>query len=188
MGRFDQKRGFTILEVVLVLAIAGLIFLMVFIALPAVQRNQRDAQRREQIATFLDALKKFQTNNRGSLPTGTDVTVSGESVMTGTQGGANAASWAGFYRDYMNKSFVDPSGDYYNLSITTCDNGADTECNNGVLTDLYNSSGSYKYENHNIVVVVKATCSGEKAVGTLNPRKAAALYKLEGAGIYCSNT
>ena len=31
----QTKKGFTIIEVVLVLAIAGLIFLMVFIALPA---------------------------------------------------------------------------------------------------------------------------------------------------------
>ncbi|MBS7346174.1 MAG: type II secretion system protein, partial [Candidatus Sacchiramonaceae bacterium] len=40
-----KKYGFTIIEVVLVLAIAGLIFLVVFIALPALQRNQRDTQR-----------------------------------------------------------------------------------------------------------------------------------------------
>lgn len=33
------KKGFTIIEVVLVLAIAGLIFLMVFLALPALQRS-----------------------------------------------------------------------------------------------------------------------------------------------------
>ena len=37
-----NKKGFTIIEVVLVLAIAGLIFLMVFIALPALQRSQRN--------------------------------------------------------------------------------------------------------------------------------------------------
>ena len=41
----NSKKGFTIIEVVLVLAIGGLIFLMVFIALPALQRSQRDAQR-----------------------------------------------------------------------------------------------------------------------------------------------
>ncbi len=40
------RGGFTIIEVVLVLAIAGLIFLMVFIALPALQRAQRDSQRK----------------------------------------------------------------------------------------------------------------------------------------------
>ena len=33
-----RKNGFTIIEVVLVLAIGGLIFLMVFIALPALQQ------------------------------------------------------------------------------------------------------------------------------------------------------
>ena len=43
-----KQKGFTIIEVVLVLAIAGLIFLMVFIALPALQN--------------------YATNNRGSLP------------------------------------------------------------------------------------------------------------------------
>ena len=37
-----KDRGFTIIEVVLVLAIAALIFLMVFIALPALQASQRD--------------------------------------------------------------------------------------------------------------------------------------------------
>ena len=42
----QTNKGFTIIEVALVLAIAGLIFLMVFIALPALQRNQRDTQRK----------------------------------------------------------------------------------------------------------------------------------------------
>ena len=42
----QTNKGFTIIEVVLVLAIAGLNFLMVFIALPALQRNQRDTQRK----------------------------------------------------------------------------------------------------------------------------------------------
>ena len=45
-----QKNGFTIIEVVLVLAVAGLIFLMVFLALPALQRSQRDTQRKSDIA------------------------------------------------------------------------------------------------------------------------------------------
>ena len=50
------KKGFTIIEVVLVLAIAGLIFLMVFIALPQLQRAQRDTQRRNDLARVATAL------------------------------------------------------------------------------------------------------------------------------------
>ena len=45
----NKEKGFTIIEVVLVLAIAGLIFLMVFIARPALQRGQRDTQRRDDV-------------------------------------------------------------------------------------------------------------------------------------------
>ena len=63
-----NKQGFTIIEVVLVLAIAGLIFLMVFIALPALQRSQRDTQRRDDLARVATALTQFQTNNGGNLP------------------------------------------------------------------------------------------------------------------------
>ena len=63
-----MKRGFTIIEVVLVLAIAGLIFVMVFVALPALQRTQRNTQRRDDVARFMTAFQKYQTNNRGKIP------------------------------------------------------------------------------------------------------------------------
>lgn len=49
----NSKKGFTIIEVVLVLAIGGLIFLMVFIALPALQRSQRDTQRKDDLALYV---------------------------------------------------------------------------------------------------------------------------------------
>ena len=70
----QQKKGFTIIEVVLVLAIAGLIFLMAFIALPALQRGQRNSQRRSDVGTMVSQLNSFATNNRGSLPSNVDGT------------------------------------------------------------------------------------------------------------------
>ena len=63
-----KAKGFTIIEVVLVLAIAGLIFLMVFIALPALQRNQRDTQRKNDMSRAQTAISSYQANNRGSVP------------------------------------------------------------------------------------------------------------------------
>ena len=59
------KKGFTIIEVVLVLAIAGLIFLMVFLALPALQRSQRDTQRKQDVAMVVTALHNWKANNKG---------------------------------------------------------------------------------------------------------------------------
>ena len=63
-----NNNGFTIIEVVLVLAIAGLIFLAVFIALPSLQRGQRDNQRRSDAARFASQLQSFATNNNGTMP------------------------------------------------------------------------------------------------------------------------
>lgn len=63
------QRGFTIIEVVLVLAIAGLIFLMVFLALPALQRGQRDIQRREDLSRISTQINSYSTNSRGKIPT-----------------------------------------------------------------------------------------------------------------------
>ncbi len=63
-----KQQGFTIIEVVLVLAIAGLIFLMVFIALPALQRNRRDTQRKNDLSRVKTALENYKSNNRGRLP------------------------------------------------------------------------------------------------------------------------
>src|SRR5919202_2367410 len=90
----DKKKGFTIIEVVLVLAIAGLIFLMVFIALPALQRNQRDTQRKKDLSRAQTAINNYQSNNRNSLP----------------------SDWSGFASQYLragNDPFADPSGENY---------------------------------------------------------------------------
>lgn len=65
----DKEKGFTIIEVVLVLAIAALIFLMVFIALPALQRSQRDTARKADVSSVASGVTSFTSNNRGAFPT-----------------------------------------------------------------------------------------------------------------------
>ena len=64
----NNQKGFTIIEVVLVLAIAALIFLMVFIALPALQRSQRDTQRKSDVSRLQTAIQNAQSSNRNQLP------------------------------------------------------------------------------------------------------------------------
>ena len=63
----SNKNGFTIIEVVLVLAVAGLIFMMIFIALPALQRSQRDTQRKSQLNSVISQLNRAISNNKGRL-------------------------------------------------------------------------------------------------------------------------
>ena len=68
MNKKLNKAGFTIIEVVLVLAIAGLIFIMVFTALPALQSSQRDTARKNDVSIVVNAITNFASANRGSLP------------------------------------------------------------------------------------------------------------------------
>lgn len=182
-GIHTQKPGFTIVEVALVLAIAGLIFLMVFIALPALQRSQRDAQRREDIATLLSNVKKYQTNNRGALPKCD--TSSGKSctINWDKNWDSKTTDWPNLYYAYLGENFVDPDGTNYTLYVTACVSSASATCK-----DADKIENATFPNDHKITIYTAATCDGALAVGSNNPRKIAAVYKLEGAGAYCSNT
>lgn len=169
----NSKNGFTIIEVVLVLAIAGLIFLMVFVALPALQRSQRDTARRNDMSRVDTSLIQYQTNNQdtgnGDLP--------GASSWTAEQDGTfpeQCNEACRFVQRYMNSgtdtdtnTFKDPDGTYYSVNIGSgawSDNIADMD--------------------YTVYIRTGAQCSGETAVASA-ARHFAILYRLEGAGIYC---
>ena len=59
------EKGFTIIEVALVLAIGALIFLVVFLAVPALQRNQRNDARKRDISNVVEAVSDYSSNNPG---------------------------------------------------------------------------------------------------------------------------
>jgi prepilin-type N-terminal cleavage/methylation domain-containing protein len=64
-----QQKGFTIIEVLIVLAIAGLILLIVFLAVPALQRNSRNTQRKSDVSALLGATNEYIANHQGQIPT-----------------------------------------------------------------------------------------------------------------------
>lgn len=104
LHKSKKAQGFTIIEVLIVLAIAGLILLVVFLAVPALQRNSRNEQRKSDVSRVGSAVQEFINNNNGTLPTSTDnatvqallgtlayytntnVTVSGAATGTTTNG------------------------------------------------------------------------------------------------------
>lgn len=87
-GRQAQGTGFTIIEIMIVLAIAGLILLIVFLAVPALQRSSRNAQRKTDVSSLAGAVANYISNNGGTLPTtvgtsGTDKLICGASCAAG---------------------------------------------------------------------------------------------------------
>lgn len=99
-----EQKGFTIIEVVLVLAIAGLIFLMVFVALPSLQRGQRDAQRKQDLARISTQLTNYVSSTRGNVPTASNL----GGFVTGYLGGTNNTTAGDEYKD--------PNGNPYTVT------------------------------------------------------------------------
>lgn len=67
--RKKREEGFTIIEVLIVLAIAGLILLVVFLAVPALQRNGRNTSMKSDVQNLLGGVSEFMSNNDGLAPT-----------------------------------------------------------------------------------------------------------------------
>ena len=195
----ENKNGFTIIEVVLVLAIAGLIFLMVFIALPQLQRAQRDTQRRNDVARVMTALTQYQTNNKGKMPisansngdfsncavsTARNIKPNVANTYSNRGSGTpakNAHAACKFIATYLNSSssdtneFVDPDGTPYGVSI--------------YYYNDHRTIGTLGF-NHVIYIIINSKCSSTNESSTIptgNLREYAILYYLEGSGIYCTD-
>lgn len=83
-----NKKGFTIIEVLIVLAIAGLILLIVFLAVPSLQRNSRNTQMKNAAASVTAAVNEHTTNNNGALPGYVNIAANGDIRVGATAGTA----------------------------------------------------------------------------------------------------
>lgn len=72
MKKLRDNQGFTIVETIIVLAIAGLILLVVLLAIPALERSSRNNNRRQDVQTILAAVSKHELNNSGNMPQASD--------------------------------------------------------------------------------------------------------------------
>jgi len=167
MGR---SNGFTIIEVVLVLAIAGLIFLMVFIALPALQRGQRDAQRKSDISRMMTQIVSYSTNNRGDIPKAESFYATTTGFITKYLGGAVPVGTATTGDPKVTgPEYLDPSTGVGYTAVTS-----DLSLLSSAVT------GNIYYAPNNICGIDGALSSGAGA------RKFALQMKLEGQGTpYC---
>lgn len=173
MSKVQNRKGFTIIEVVLVLAIAGLIFMMVFLALPALQRSQRDTQRKNDLSRAITAITNYSAANRGLIPL-----VAADFTTLTTSYLANATN---------GDSFIDPAGINTSQAATTTTylfatptTGAQAALTAGFLPAstqnvIYPTTGA----------ICSSTSPGATVVG--GSRKIALRMYLEGGGVYCLN-
>lgn len=179
----SNRKAFTIIEVVLVLAIAGLIFLMVFIALPALQRSQRNTRRRQDMSRILGAFTEYQGSNARTPQTSEELAVLIERYITGIEDYAHDKRGASIATDSAklidcqgSEQFCDPDGTSYNFS------GPAMRASTINYSEVLNFSHKIYYNYH-------AKCGeneGEVTPGDGN-NNIALIYVLEGGAIFCGD-
>lgn len=156
----QRNRGFTIIEVLIVLAIAGLIMLIVFLAVPALQRNQRNTARKNDASRIATAVANYVSNNNGTVPTAAN-------WAAGTNQGAAILSDAGTLNQY---------------NSVTANNAAMTGGRFGISTGAVTPAPTVATTAGDAVQLVTGaqcgTTPGTTVAGT-NSRQMAILYTLE---------
>lgn len=154
-----RAEGFTIIEVMIVLAIAALIMVVVFIAVPQLQRQQRNNARENVINRITTEVDNYASNNEGAIPTADN------NATTGYVGVAG-----GFYVRYIANNaaqFNDPSTGAIMSFVAWTTDAAVTAGNNSTA---YYATGR--------------TCNGEASQAG-SARNFVVMNKLEGGAVYC---
>jgi len=156
-----KEKGFTIIEVLIVLAIAALILLIVFLAVPALQRNARNTSRRSDVARLLAGFNEFVANNNGTPPS-TD-------TQTGT-----AFQWTSGTASNVTLG-------YYTSAPAAANNCPATPTNQAVyLVTAYGAACSGSNNTDSVFIIESATCatSSTSQAGT-STKQVVALYGIE---------
>lgn len=120
-----KDKGFTLIEIVLVLAIAGLLLVIVFLAVSGAQKSRRDTQRKQDVSRVAAALESYASNYSGGYPTNVDF--------------ANAAATGTSFGPYRTGITTTPDGGAYTYSnAATLVPAKDTFSLNFISSRVYN--------------------------------------------------
>jgi prepilin-type N-terminal cleavage/methylation domain-containing protein len=87
-----KEKGFTLIEIVLVLAIAGLLLVIVFLAVSGAQRSRRDTQRKNDLSRIAAQVESYASNNGGKYPTPDAAAGTGFQVVLAPAGAYNLSN------------------------------------------------------------------------------------------------
>jgi prepilin-type N-terminal cleavage/methylation domain-containing protein len=156
-----RSLGFTIIEVMIVLAIAGLIMLIVFLAVPALRRSAHNTAVKQDMGLLLAGVNDYLAENSNQLPATPEMHLGtgGSTAMVGFQGNACPGT-------------------------TTC-----TEVDLGQLdsadVSIVDKLPAKYPDVDNVVIIEGYECQDGTPVKASNPRRYAAISTLEGGAQIC---
>lgn len=181
-----SQKGFTIIEVALVLAIGALIFLVVFLAVPALQRNQRNDARHRDVSNIVTAVSSWAANNtQTNLATATGASGfnEGQNQIDGTTGTGNNGNGP---ESALGKYLDSVSSNTEEVVVKTFNSSTDVDASGKANAGLYTNDDDQPVK---VTVVMGATCNGTTGLQAGAARSAAVVGSTETTGEpepYCS--
>lgn len=167
LNKLQQRKqdGFTIIEVMIVLAIAGLIMLIVFLAVPALNRSSHNTSIKNDVSGILGAVSEYSNNNNGAVvPPQGELVDTGVAYVGGTKANCTAAA------STLNCAQAKVSANTTHAKIVTTVPSRPT-------------LGT-------VVIITGADCDGNTphTGADVAPRSVAAYFTLEGGAVQCQQS
>ena len=160
------ERGFTIIEVMIVLAIAALILLVVFLAVPALQRSQRNNARKSEASRMAASVVSFTSNNAtGTLP------------QTGGAAPSDCATLINDTATLATYSFTLPAA--CPAAVATLLSSATLTANQLLIVTAPATGNAPAAVTNTMILYDAAQCNGTSGVTATPGRRAALFYSLE---------
>lgn len=172
-----DSTGYTIVEIMIVLAIAGIIMSVAFLAVPQLQRNSRDSQRQSVVEVIHSEMETYAANNTGKYP----LSHAGSTTCGSTKSG----DFADFYCNYISNGTVQYKDDkdpttkqsiFVNSANPTASKYVPVQC--GVATAGTQCSVSLLPNKGEAQIFVHAKCNGSQAIsidGVIDPNTATSI-------------
>lgn len=120
--KISRQKGFTLIEVVIVMAIAALMILVVFQGVTGAQKSQRDSTRKQEAGRVQSMLETYASNNNGVYPSANAVGVNG-AALTNLESSTAAPLASGASAKYTNAACPTPvTPSTYNIVYTPASN------------------------------------------------------------------
>lgn len=193
-SRAPVRIGLTFFEILIAVAVAGLVFSLIFVALPQMQQSQRNTQREKDLARFLTAVGNYQTSHSGRPPfsSASDLSARTTDLVT-IYIDESCKPDISYDQDTppsdacTSNQFRDPDGTIYHFNyLGDADSFIPEKTpDSGSFKTSYKS---YKDAAHTIHVFSKATCGMTGGIVSVagGNRYIAMLMVLEGDSIICA--
>lgn len=164
--------GFTIIEVIIVLAIAGLIMVIVFLAVPQLQKNSRDQARKSIVSRIKSEIENYASNSGGQYPWNNLSASCSSATQSGTPG-----DWPDFFGRYL--STVDIKDPSLAAPVITCNPSGSVSATSSYVAAFTSSNMALAQSKGLLNIVTGAKCNGEGVQQSVGANSYALLIGLD---------